>query len=513
MRWIALLQLILVGGFVFAAEAPVLDDAQTRAEIENFAGRLPYLSLDAVLYRRLEDRIVEQSVPEKYREHRAVFEKLQNTTYSTTTLLELLRSPSARVRTVAAVALFEREDPHTLPALVELARDQERTFDDFMPVSIPLFFREGKLEQPQIELPIKEQTVGCIATRMVQFYMEPAGFYYGIDDKDERGFSSYWVARKDRTYCASWFAVQLARACGGTSPTPAESLPRIRALRNRINAVPADDRTWTLLLLHGESGSDALVTEQELIDLCRALGPQKLLLMLQRNTPSNDPDLRARENGHWPYSRAMQFVLKRAKTLKCAMIERNPKERRTSNPLISAWWAVAAATLQPENGREILLAAIQGFDASHYAQDRSLLHAALWQTAGEKETDFILKWFFSEETERGSSSTGRSEFIRNVANEASGKVILAQIIEDPKFDQIEWQALEALVRVTNAWSKTPIVSEDELRAPSHPFGLLHFDASAKEAEEKYPKETQDLRRILGDWRQRLRNTAKTWRAH
>ncbi len=106
-----------------------------------------------------------------------------------------------------------------------------------------------------------KQTAGYIATKMVSFYMERSGFHYGISHKTKAGFAEYWGARRNRSSCAAWFAVQLARASQGVGPTRKDYIHRICRLRKRIDKFPPDERTWVLLRLNGEMGSDTLVTE------------------------------------------------------------------------------------------------------------------------------------------------------------------------------------------------------------------------------------------------------------
>ena len=175
-------------------------------------------------------------------------------------------SPLHAARTLAAVALFDLEDPTVLPALAGLCDDGAATFDGHGELSASWLLTTG------VGPPPLKQTVADVARKMVGFYMERSGFYYGVKHSPQPGFAAYWEARKNRLHCAGWFEVQLARASRGTSPTQNECLERIRTVRKRIDELPAAERVWVLLWLWGEAGSHALATDQELVQACQRAG-------------------------------------------------------------------------------------------------------------------------------------------------------------------------------------------------------------------------------------------------
>jgi len=76
---------------------------------------------------------------------------------------------------------------------------------------------------------------------------------------------------------------------------------RIRAVRKRIDQLPEEERTWQLLWLSRLQDCDDFVTDRELIDMCKKLGPKKMLLMLQDRMPSDDPDLQPRMSNNSTY--------------------------------------------------------------------------------------------------------------------------------------------------------------------------------------------------------------------
>ena len=498
---------LVFGTLTLSAEIP--DIKETRADFMRLAAQLPYLSLRSVLYDRTR-RNFHVSDQNEVEEHFRILKKATDGTYPQETLLNLLAHGDPKVRTLAAVALFDREDPLVLPELVKLTDDKAPTFDGqrmLASIALPVGRAESLPPRPK-------QTVGGIAKKMVEFYMSRSGFYYGLDHKTKPGFVDYWDARKNRSHCAGWFAVQLARGSQGISPTQHKCIERIRAVRKRIDRLPEDERAWTLLFLNGENGSDALAKEDELVEACKKVGADRLLLMLQNKIPYDDPDLQPRASNNWPYKRMSLFVLSHADQLlryndsdtllACESWHRDYLKHDVTDPTITPWWAIAAARLKPNSASRILHSAMDRFQGKHDSDERSALCTALWQLACRSEIGFIVDWFYDENPERGSFPNCRSSFIETMGYESNGREILSQLIQDRRLVNIDWQSLDRLVRVVNKWSETPIVTEEELRQARHPFGMGSYHWSQAEAKQKYPKETKELRAHLSKWRKRLR---------
>jgi hypothetical protein len=197
--------------------------------------------------------------------------------------------------------------------------------------------------------------VGDFAAWMVRFYTEKAGYGAGTVQALQASFKEYWPARRTRPFCASWFAVQLDRAHRGSYPTPRDCLDKVRAVRRKIDALPADDRAWTLLWLYGDC--QELVDEKELVQICRELGPQKLLLMLRGAPPSQDPDIQpdaANPGSGWRgyrCTRMSEFVLLHARDLLSA--EDAGKIHGLVDAAHYAYAAVAVGELQRQNAAKV----------------------------------------------------------------------------------------------------------------------------------------------------------------
>ena len=169
-----------------ASHAVTPSAAQTRADFERMAGEMPYLAVDSVL--RDCDHFFKVATDREHERHTKILAESADPKYSKDALLDLLGHADAKVRTLAAVALFDREDPSVLPALAKLADDNAPTFNGH-----PELLREERIYSG-IGPPQRKQTVGYVAKQMIGFYMER----YRLYDAIEPGFTEYWRDRKDR---------------------------------------------------------------------------------------------------------------------------------------------------------------------------------------------------------------------------------------------------------------------------------------------------------------------------
>jgi hypothetical protein len=111
------------------------------------------------------------------------------------------------------------------------------------------------------------------------------------------------------------------------------------------------------------------------------VGHEDLLKLLRKEKISDDPALQSQSNKqNFLYHSMCLFVLQNTRELLRAedaafLLERERWERdcprtRILHPLISAWWAIAAADLDSENTRAMLKAAWSRFGESHQQEDR-----------------------------------------------------------------------------------------------------------------------------------------------
>src|SRR5262245_44989059 len=205
-RWLVLV--FLAGTSATAQES---EDQRFRA----FAASLPHLSPGGFLYER------------DFEDVRRFVDGV-----STSTISGRLRSPESRVRALALVALCWKAGPQLLPTVVEFADDgggapPQRMANHTTP-----------LVPGTPPWTVNEQTVGTISRAIADFYMEAAGYPWGIEGTGgERGFSAYWTERRGRKECLSWLQVSLLRASQRSYSTRPERVANIQELRRRIDGL------------------------------------------------------------------------------------------------------------------------------------------------------------------------------------------------------------------------------------------------------------------------------------
>ena len=416
-------------------------------------------------------------------------------------LRALLKHGDPKVRTLAMAALFDREDPRFLPDFFALLPDAAMSFPALQPMH--------RLPEMNLPGPKTTQTVGQIARQFLSFYLDPAGYHYPAEGgSGQPGFKEYWQEYKDRTYSASWFQVNLARAGQGCSPTPADRVGKIKGLRQEIDRIPLPDRAWVLLILHGEWGSEHLVTDDELVTQLKRVGRPNLLRLLRKESISSDPALRSRPSNNFSYHRMCIFVLQHAAELLSpqdagVLLEREKWERRYSehnitDPLISGWWPIAAARLNVTQADSILTEAMPRFKDEYLRDDRVNLALALWRLVGEPAKEFLADSFLSFEL-------GPS-FLKTLTDSPAERDVslLKSLVNDSRLVRLSWRSLEALVRLANAHCPKPLVTAEEFQQAWHPSGIELAYGDLPEARRRFPKETQALLDKMAQWRQRLK---------
>ena len=482
---------------------------ETRKEIATLAARMPYLSVGSVLYDRPDTFY---PIEDEREAHNKTLIAVTERRHSVESLRALLSHLDPNVRTLAAVALFDREDPQFLPTLVHMCDDKEPTIVDYL-------HRFGLSPMEALERPpVKPQSVGDVARQMVSFYLEQASFHYGIEPDNQPGFAEYWQARKDRSHCVSWFKVQLTRASGGITPLQPEVLDRIAMVRRRIDQLPMPDRAWVLLALHRQSEGEVLISERELVNLCKQLGRDKLLALLRSEPPSDDPDLQPRPNYN-PLGVMQYFVLRHAEQLfepadsetllADERWERDYLKHGRGVPMLSPWWAIAAAQLDRKHAATILKEAFERFNGEFDADERAQLVAARWDLLGTADQTFVVDWFYTAEITGHGPWPPRKVFLEAVKAQPNGRKLIAALIGDPRLDSLDWSTIQTLVEIVNGWCDKPIVSYEETRDLQHPLDRGMSTAIAK-ARKKYPRETAVVEQTLRDWCDRLRASVPAW---
>jgi len=365
---------------------------------------------------------------------RASWDALEDPSLDTQNLIRLLKSPDPKIRSLAIFALDQKYDPHVLPEIAALMSDRAPSYSCPVPYAGPLL-----PEKPET-WPKVATTVGNLASEVVGRYLSEAGY---------TKFGDYWGAHKNRSYCVSWFALRLRR--GWVS----RHLDRsgIELLRGEITHLPSPDRQWTVLWL-GTLPNPNKVTRpyssDELIQNAGELGHQAMLQLLDGRIQSTDPDLRARQDPVYAESlQALQtFVLKHSPQLlavtDCDFLLQE-KFRR------SVWYPIGAAQLDRKNASRILHAAYDGFNQKMDDYDRAVLVMAMWNLEGERETGFILDWFYNASMGYGLYATPRAMFLGDAGEQENARPLVAALIRDPRFERLEWNSLDDLVQIIRHW--------------------------------------------------------------
>jgi hypothetical protein len=216
------------------------------------------------------------------------------------------------------------------------------------------------------------------------------------------------------------------------------------------------------------------------------------------------------------YHRMCLFVLRHARELLLTgdadfLIAREQSERRHRefgivDPLISAWWANAAAELRPANAESILTAAWLRFGGKYEDGERAGLMLARWRLVGERCLPLLADWFYSDEAFSGFAK-GRESFLAALTRTPLPKnlALLRTLIADSRLDRLGWRELESLMRLANANSAQPLVTESGLRNVQFIWMDFRY-AELSRAEQSAPEQTRALLSRLEEWRRILRKS-------
>lgn len=435
----------------------------------------------------------------------------------TAELLPLLADADPRVRTLALLVLFDRQEPRALPRLAALCTDGSAAIPDAQANHV------FELTQPRWS--VRATTVGAVASLCVGMYLEAAGVRLTAPVGEL--FAGYWDAREDREHCAGWLAVALLRAHGGVVPVHEGGAERIRAVRKRVLALRSPERELLLIALPRASGIegslDAFATGAERLAAARALSDDGLLAALGGAFGADDPDLPS-VCGLQPSrfgGRGLQaFVLAHARAIfapssapKLLAFERSLRERGFDAAAIDVGWVTAAASLQPEHAEEWLRAAWDRFTAPFDTQSRALILVAMYDCAGAAAEPWIADRFWELE-EAVFSHPPRAEFVRHLreagaaedgAARSRARRTMRALVEHAGFAGCDPLTLIAIARTANHWNGGFVVDERELSALQHPLGLhsLLTRAKMERAKAQYPGETGRCLETMAAWRGRI----------
>ena len=459
-----------------------------KAEMEALVRKLSFFQTRMFIY----ESDHHQMPGEVYAAYEKAVRPLFRRAYPVSSLLPLLKHRDPRVRTLAAAGLYAYEDPRLLLELVPLLEDRAETFPE---VEAPGNFRLGN---PGVMPPMARKKVRDVARRFLNVYLETAGYREGIAPPRGRpGLADYWERRKGRTYCASWFAVRVLRASRGSEPTSKENRGAVRAIHEEIDRLPEVDRAVTLLWLWDQFGGENLVTEKEVFELCKGLGPDRLVDLLRKKPLNTDPDLWTTGYIHFRQS-TEAVIIPRAKELF------RPKD---ADGLAEAGYYFAAADLQPERAGAHLDRGWKIAQLDGWGGPRMRLNLERWRRLPEEGTALTVKRFYDEPPlMKPDPHEVRSEFLSALGKtwKPRDRRLLVALVRDKRFATMDWHSLDTLARLVNRVEKKVVVEPEELKKTQQLVGLDNFQLPELVPFEKYPKETPEIKRRMEVWRGLLR---------
>ena len=480
---------------------------ETQDTFRQLSPQLHWLDVEDILFHPLESESVMHCffMPED----RIVLKKIGSNRYSTVNLKLLLKDANAKVRTLAIVALCNKEDPFVLPDIAALSHDGQKTIQK--PV-------RQKISYPTPDTRTEEQTVGQIVNTVIDTYMWKAGYYMGPPGAPH-DFAKYWGQHKNRKYCASWFAIKLVRASASMLPKPDSPDQTILSIRKQLDAVPHPDRNWILLRLQSESGFNKLASESDVIVAMKELGSDKLLQMLQGKIPSDDPDLQPRIENYFNYQDMMISVLKRAKQV---------LRKDQANALLACgcdastpWFAIAAAQLNPDPASKLLRDKLAVLDSDLVNKDvdgseKADLAAALWRQCGLKEKTYLIDRFYNPNSfivkrNGGNNPAGyREAWLSKIAdNKKETQELIKDLINDDRFSTLnDYLALVSLTRAISLPDKVIWRYDGQWYSFNALWACLNLD----EALRKDPDKTKHMLIVLAEWRKFLRDSVNQSRS-
>jgi hypothetical protein len=500
-----------------ASNVPAVHKIQSegaRAAFEAAATGLSEISYVDVLCGRIVEPAAIFAPPEDARLQAALLERDD----PLDEVLALLAHEDPRVRGLALLELFDRGEPALLPHLVALKDEASEA------VPMSGFPSAVHTTEPTPAEPI---TVGRVARMLLLLYLNAAGYQGSLEGaRGESDWAAYWEPRKDRAWCATWFAVQQLRSYGGGSPLREvpEALLQVRA---RVEALPSPDRELLLLWLPDVEG--AFTTKAERLAAAKRLGREQLMAVLSRNPPTDDPDLSELlpTGGTYPLERVAQFVLENAGELLDAsdvpaLLAREAWELGTGSLenaglMRTALWRVAAAQLEPARAREHLESALKTYTDGFVPEDsydRLRVLSAAWRVNGEADDAWVAERFWAETRRRKATSSAPIAFIGELvrADPTDARRKLAVLVRHPGFESCNGELLIRIARQVDAWMEPDLFGEPTLSRAGHPltFDLLSTDEGLARMNAQYPAETKACLDLFAAWRARLHESLPQW---
>ena len=381
---------VVIAGCSFAAFITGLHAESTGEAFQRLARGISYLTYGDVLWQRTPSYFKDdpdlKTSWENYQQAMAVMTDLAE--------LKILAShPDSKVRTLAMMRLYNMEEPEAFRVIYGRVSDDAETFP-----SRSFLTQISGTDRMQLE------SKPCTVAKVANLMLEQAGFpLRWLGDPATGGSIEEWTG---------WYEYLYRRATGRTSPIPKNRVPKMAAVRRKIDALPPVTRAWMLLAvgtidLDINEGRDPRVhiplfaTEEDLIAAAKQLGPDALLAFLRDGTRTGLRDPKGDDA-----SKGRGFIIANAGDL---------FRKEDADVLMAMDLLVAAADANPELASDRIRQALAGWetDKSIYYDQRGDALAALLDLCGDRESDFVVRTFY-EEPWATARSNAEDAFIREL---------------------------------------------------------------------------------------------------
>lgn len=342
-----------------------------------------------------------------------------------------------RVRMLALIRLYGMEQPEAFIAIQRRMNDAAETFPY---QSVPCGRPFG--EKPAVVT--ESRTIGYWATWM----MEQVGF----QKNGQEDFDSWKARRIGNPDWIAWYDFLYRRASGATQPLPDAYVPRVAALKKRMEAATPAVRAWFWFGLADDAlmvprYDTAMATQQELIAAGKAIGPEALLAFLRDGSRAG-----LREPKVDDPQRGRRFILSHGGDLFRA---------EDAAALAEMGHFVTAADANPAMASRLIREGLTGTNESPNHWDQARAVAALMDLRGDEETGFVVKWFYDAPV-KVSQSSDRGVFLTELKRRGpkQWRKTLREIVAHPGFEKLEGLEVAYVAMLVNQLSGEKVVPDN-----------------------------------------------------
>jgi WD40 repeat protein len=426
-RLLCRLTIAAVFGCTISAHA-----AEARERFEAAAAQIPFFPYES----HAVDRYPRYYASEK--EAKAAWDCVRELLAPNISLPELdtlTRHQNSKVRTLALLGLIQTEDRAAVPLIHQLMNDPAPAFPDYAEMEGRPF---GEKVSP------RDITVGNVA----KILLAPLGFrdYLAREHSAEEYFREWRRDNLDNPDWIGWYSFLYCRCTSDIFQAKPESNAKTQKLRETLADLRPALRAWCLLewTYMRDSGVDPrIATEAEVIKTVKQLGSEALIDYLRDGTRA---ELKGQRE---PERHGQFFILPRTRSLFA---------RRDAPALLKLGQYIAAAELAPENASKWLRRALSEWKEPYRAFERGRVMAALLELSGDKEAEFIAKWFAEVADQRGGENP-LSTFFTDVRRRKpkQWEKTFRLIAATPEFNQLGIYDTGSMAAAINEFSGSEVI--------------------------------------------------------